>query len=76
MALRSAGSGSEKADGGVYPWLKSGKVGMEEGHRKKGRRVTAVSTVPARQGGTWGDRRHKGSEDKDQEESQEWVQGK
>lgn len=43
MALRSLGPGTEKGDGGVYLWLKSGKVGIEEGHKNKGRKVTALT---------------------------------
>lgn len=36
MPLRSLGPGAEKANGGVYLWLKSDKVGAEEGHEKEG----------------------------------------
>lgn len=43
VALRSPGPGAEKGDGGVYLQLKSGKVGTEEGHKNKGRKVTAVT---------------------------------
>lgn len=43
MALRRSGPGAEKGDGGFYLQLKSGKVGIEEGHKNKGRKVTAVT---------------------------------